>query len=211
MTREEYLKDPCGASSLPLWKTNTVRIPQNVLIVRDDQFTGVPEGYSDERYFKLAHRMEGLRPLPVPDGFTLVTPSAQALSRHVASCYEEERISPEELMEREKSPYYREKLRIALADAEGNIAASGIAELDSEAGEGVLEWIQVSPGYRRRGLGRFIVNELLLRLKGEAEFATVSGKENSPDEPLRLYLACGFGEKVTWHVMTRNNSKRGEE
>ena len=203
MTKEEYKSSPARASSLPLWKTNSVKLPEGMLILRDDLFFGAPEGYSDERYFKLVHRMEGLRPLPVPDGFTLVTPSAQALSRHVASCYERERISPEALAEREKTPFFRVELRIALADEGGTIAASGIAELDPEAGEGVLEWIEVSPGYRRMGLGRFIVNELLLRLKGEAEFATVSGKENSPDEPLRLYLACGFGEEVIWHVMTR--------
>lgn len=207
MTSEEYKKAPARASSLPLWKTNSIAVPEGMLIVRDDGFTGVPEGFRDERYFKLVHRMKGLRPLPVPGGFTLVTPSAQALSRHVASCYERERISPEELMEREKSPYYRAELRIALADEGGTIAASGIAELDPEAGEGVFEWIEVSPGYRRRGLGRFIVNELLLRLCGAeapgAEFATVSGRADSPHCPARLYKACGFGEEVIWHVMTR--------
>ena len=207
MTSEEYKKAPARASSLPLWKTNSIAVPEGMLIVRDDGFTGVPEGFRDERYFKLVHRMKGLRPLPVPEGFTLVAPEASALSEHVAACYEEERISPEALAEREKTPYFRAELRIALADEGGTIAASGIAELDPEAGEGVLEWIQVSPGYRRRGLGRFIVNELLLRLCGAeapgAEFATVSGRADSPHCPARLYKACGFGEEVIWHVMTR--------
>ncbi len=207
MTKEEYKSSPAGASSLPLWKTNSIAVPEGMLIVRDDGFTGVPEGFRDERYFKLVHRMKGLRPIPVPEGFTLVAPEASALSKHVAACYEEERISPEALAEREKTPYFRAELRIALADEGGTIAASGIAELDPEAGEGVLEWIQVSPGYRRMGLGRFIVNELLLRLCGAeapgAEFATVSGRADSPHCPSRLYKACGFGEEVIWHVMTR--------
>ena len=35
--------------------------------------------------------------------------------------------------------------------------ALGIAELDQEVREGMLEWIQVLPSYRRRGLGCGIV------------------------------------------------------
>lgn len=71
MTKEEYKSSPARASSLPLWKTNSVKLPEGMLILRDDLFFGAPEGYSDERYFKLVHRMKGLRPLPVPEGFTL--------------------------------------------------------------------------------------------------------------------------------------------
>ncbi len=52
-------------------------------------------------------------------------------------------------------------------------AATGIAEFDVRIGEGILEWIQVSPEYRNRGLGAFVVNELLYRMQGKAGFVTV--------------------------------------
>ena len=42
--------------------------------------------------------------------------------------------------------------------------ATGIAELDREIGEGVLEWIQVSKDYRRRELGSYLVCELLIKI-----------------------------------------------
>ena len=38
MDIEEYLKDPCGASSLPYWKTESLTLPDSVRIVRDDRF-----------------------------------------------------------------------------------------------------------------------------------------------------------------------------
>lgn len=81
--------------------------------------------------------------------------------------------------------------------------ATGIAELDTRIGEGILEWIQVSPKYRRMGLGAFVVNELLNRMKGKADFVTVSGEVKNRTNPLALYERCGFSEKVIWHILTK--------
>jgi GNAT superfamily N-acetyltransferase len=68
-------------------------------------------------------------------------------------------------------------------------------------GEGILEWIQVSEGYRRRGLGSFLVKELLWRMQGKVKFATVSGQCDSPSCPERLYRSCGFTGQDVWHVL----------
>lgn len=78
-----------------------------------------------------------------------------------------------------------------------------MAELDAEIKEGILEWIQVSPEYRGKGLGKFVVNELLWRMKDKAEFATVSGKVNNSTNPRGLYIACGFFGEEIWHVMRK--------
>ena len=83
------------------------------------------------------------------------------------------------------------------------IVASGIAELDVEIKEGILEWIQVSPEYRGKGLGKFVVNELLWRMKDKVEFVTVSGKVDDFTNPRGLYIACGFTDEVIWHVMRK--------
>lgn len=208
MTIEEYKKDPCGASSLPYWKTREYKAPDGIVIVREDGFFGVPAGYGDEKYFKLVHRLKGLEKMPVPHGFTLAEPTEEELSRHIALCYEEERLSAEELIRRSQSPQFFEGLRIGLIDEAGELAASGIAELDRETGEGVLEWIQVSPALRRRGLGSLLVSELLMRLAPYSEFVTVSGKAESPSSPRELYISRGFGEEVVWHVMRKKEPPR---
>ena len=77
------------------------------------------------------------------------------------------------------------------------------ANLDSETEELVLEWIQVLPEYRGRGLGKMLVNELLCRMGGRAKFATVYGKADSPSNPEALYRKCGFIGNDVWHVLHR--------
>ena len=88
-------------------------------------------------------------------------------------------------------------------DRTGELAATGIAELDREIGEGILEWIQVSEDCRGRGLGRYLVSELLWRMRGRALFATVSGQCNNPSQPERLYRGCGFTGDDVWHVLRK--------
>ena len=87
----------------------------------------------------------------------------------------------------------------------GILAASGIAEFDPGIKEGILDWIQVSPEFRRQRLGCFVVMELLLRLKKRADFVTVSGRMHNPTNPYALYLNCGFENPVVWHVIRRQS------
>jgi len=83
------------------------------------------------------------------------------------------------------------------------VAASGIAELDRDCGEGVLEWIQVSEQHRRRGLGVYLVNELLWRMKDLARFVTVSGRCGNLNNPEGLYRKCGFTGDDVWHILRK--------
>ena len=129
--------------------------------------------------------------------------SAAEFAHHICSCYTNESVTTEELLSYQTRSVYRPELWVAVKSASGGtVVASGIAELDSRIGEGVLEWIQVSPDHRRRGLGTFVVCELLKRMKGSASFATVSGRVNNESNPYVLYTACGFANPVIWHVMT---------
>ena len=96
---------------------------------------------------------------------------------------------------------YASSLWLAVRDDKtGKIVATGIAELDCECNEGILEWIQVSENYRGCGLGSYIVAELLWRMKDIAQFATVSGQCNNPANPERLYRKCGFTGNDVWHI-----------
>ena len=201
MNKETYLADPCGASSLSFRKTEEIRIPEGMAVLREDQFDPARHTGRDEPYFKLIHPLERIPEAELPAGFRPAACSTEEFARHIRACYAEEGVTAAELEAYRQQPDYDPDLWIAVSDSCGRIAASGIAGLDTRIGEGVLEWIQVSPEYRRKGLGRYIVCGLLRRMRGKADFATVSGRVNSGDNPLALYLSCGFGHPVIWHIV----------
>ena len=204
MSAERYCADPCSASSLPFWKTKAYVVPPSLRLIRDDAYTGLDETERDTPYFKMLHRLGGLSPLPLPRGFSLTEADAESLSAHISLCYEDERISAAALEAGKARPVHCPALWLAVReDRSGALAASGIAELDPGIREGVLEWIQVSPAFRRRGLGRYLVNELLLRMKNRADFVTVSGRWDNPTHPQALYQSCGFENPVTWHIIQK--------
>ena len=205
MKKEIYLANPCKASSLPFWKTNLVKIPEHMKVVLEDDLHGEDTlKYSDERFFKLIHHMqESKRPL-LDSKYEMVCCEVSEYAKHIAACYSNIGISTDELLEYRKHAVYDGKLWLAIRErGQSEIVASGIAELDTDIKEGVLEWIQVSPEYRGKGLGKFVVNELLWRMKDRAEFVTVSGKVDNPTNPRELYKACGFTDEKIWHVMRK--------
>lgn len=204
MNAEAYLADPCGASSLPFWKTGRIAVPEQTRIVRDDAYDAAAyAAWRDERFFKLRRALTDVKIPALPDGYRLADIGAAEYARHIGACYEKESVTAAELDGYRTHPVYDPALWVALATEGGEIAATGIAELDARIGEGVLEWIQVSPAHRRKGLGAFVVNELLWRMKARAAFATVSGRLDNRTNPLALYEACGFGDKVVWHILTK--------
>ena len=201
-----YLQDPCGASSLPLWKTERVSVPENMAIIREDGFT--PEDYrdyEDSPYFKLLYKMDAREKPILREGFRLAACDMVAFARHIRACYGAG-PSEEELSAYKIHPVYCADLWVAVAEENsGQIVASGIGELDTRIGEGILEWIQVSPKYRRLGLGSFVVKELLWRLRDTAAFVTVSGRMENETNPFALYRSCGFSNSVVWHVLTKKD------
>lgn len=203
--KENYLSDPCRASSIPYYKEKDMEVPKHILIINDKEY--VPHSkheYTEELYFRLIHNLSGVTAPLLPEGFSLVQLNDEELSQHINSCYENISISLQEIKNIRQSEVYDKELIIAVKDdASGEIAASGIAVFDREINEGVLEWIQVSENYRRRGIGEFIVRYLLCKLKSKADFVTVSGKVYNKNNPEKLYRKCGFIGDNVWHVLWR--------
>ena len=197
-----YLSDPCRASSLPFWKTETVVIPENIMIVRDDKFSSLHNGH-DEPYFKLMHDLKTIPKPRLPEGYEIIKCSIDEFAQHINSCYTHEHLTIEELMTYELHPVYQPELWVAVVESKsGRIVATGIGELDDRIGEGILEWIQVSLDCRRKGLGAFVVCEILQRMRNKACFVTVSGRMTNESNPLALYRTCGFTNPVIWHIVS---------
>lgn len=205
LTKEQYLADPCRASSLPLWKAKSIVVPEVTNILHQDEYDkAMNQQYTDEPYFRLIHKLKGLTESVPPQGYSLCKATLSEYAAHINSCYDGIGITQEELGQYTLRPVYDAALWLAVRDdCTGAIVATGVAELDCEIGEGILEWIQVSHGHRGKGLGRYIVSELLLRMKGKAGFATVSGQCNNPTNPERLYRKCGFTGNDVWHILRK--------
>ena len=205
MERDVYLANPCKASSLPFWKANKIVIPENMKIVLDADLHNVDvREYIDEKYFKLIHGMNDIEKPVLDSRYEMLCCEVSEYAKHIATCYDDVGISTEELMNYQTHAVYDQNLWIAVTECGRNtIIASGIAEIDIEIKEGILEWIQVSPEHRGKGLGKFVVNELLWRMKDKADFVTVSGKVDNPTNPKGLYAACGFSNEEIWHVMRK--------
>lgn len=75
-------------------------------------------------------------------------------------------------------------------------------ERDRRVSEASLEWIQVHPGYRQRGVGRAIVTELVNRVADHVSFITVSGELASEHQPELLYRRCGFKGGDVWWLLS---------
>lgn len=204
---DEYLKNPCRSLSVPYWKAKEIIVPDNMMILHDSEFDDCfLNDYSDERYFRILHDMKDVSASKSSE-FMIKTAGIEdfsLISDIVNQCYDNMAMSTETLLLMTKKPAYCKDLWILVFDLETkNTVGCGIADIDNTANEGIIEWVQVLPEYRRRGIGKIIVNELLERMSGKVDFATVSGKCDSESRPEKLYRSCGFKGNDIWHILLK--------
>ena len=159
-------------------------------------------------YFRLIHHHERLAAPSLPPGFAVRPAEPQREAALIADvidrCYADLQPSPATVSAWTAHPTYWQGLWVWLWDTSGaQPAALGIAELDQRIGEGSLEWIQVLPRYRGRGLGAALVALLLARLAPLASFTTVSGRQRPEGGPEGFYRRAGFGGSDVWHLLQR--------
>lgn len=203
---ESYLENPCGTLSIPYWKHKKTVIPENMKIIHEKDFiNGDFNDYNDEPYFRLYHNMKDIEHETVNDveilsGISDINEFVQLINRS----YVDLSVTAEQLEDYKNTPVFCSELWILLKEKiSGEIVAGGIADYDRECKELILEWIQVIPTFRGYGYGKTVVNSLLSKMKGIAEFATVSGKVNNPTDPEGLYRRCGFMGDDVWHILTQ--------
>lgn len=204
MKLAEYVRDPCRSASLPWWKQKSLVLPAHMRVVHEEDFKPtLPEGWREERYFRLIHHLENISAVCV-EGFALRQAREEdipIMAQVINQSYDYLAVSREQLTGYRRTPVFDADLWLLVVEsATGRIAGCGIADFDPEAAEGILEWIQILPEYRRRGLGRMLVSGLLSRMT-RARFATVSGRADDPNAPERLYRSCGFEGDDLWHIL----------
>jgi GNAT superfamily N-acetyltransferase len=157
-------------------------------------------------YFRLIHREAAKEKASLPQGFRIepvaVAGDIPMVAELIGKCYEQLHPSENTVKEWTKHPVFDQDLWIWIIDTQTDLpVAVGIAEMDRAIEEGSLEWIQVLPAYRGRGLGQILVNELLFRLHEHAAFTTVAGEVNNQTNPEALYRSCGFTGNDRWWVL----------
>jgi ribosomal protein S18 acetylase RimI-like enzyme len=203
MKLEDYLKNPCGKASLPYYKMKKINLPPNLKVVHERDHLEE----RSEAYFRLIHRLDDLKEVSLPEGYYFenidVTQDKflKEVSEMIARSYDNERLPFDQMKGMIESDVFDPDLWFVIRNEKGLMVASGISEFDLEAKEGVLEWIQVLPSYKRRGLGKALVGKSLEILKEKADFVTVSGRVYNTDSPEGLYRACGFRGHDVWHVI----------
>ncbi|NLG98642.1 MAG: GNAT family N-acetyltransferase [Chloroflexi bacterium] len=208
-----------GNRLLAAWDANRSRMglpaarmeSMSFALLHDDYIGEVGEAQFSSRkaYFRLTYTYETApRAALLPQGFRFknVDPDQEA---HLAAalidqCYDDIKPGAETVRQWTHLPVFSADLWVWIWDQVGDRPAGlGIAEFDPEIGEGSLEWIQVLPEYRHKGLGHGLVRELICRLEGRARFVTVSGEMNKLTHPEHLYRTCGFTGEDVWWVLER--------
>ena len=92
ISKDEYLINPCEASSLPFWKTEQYEIPDNISILRDNELNQADYIGVDNQYFKLIHYLQNLFSSELSDKYILTDASVKELANHINECYVDEGV-----------------------------------------------------------------------------------------------------------------------
>lgn len=209
MELKKYLENPCGLLSIPWWKHIRMTLPPHITILHHREYA--PEaasGCREQVYFRLSRDLRNI-PQFSAAGFRIepFSPDDAALTAAIINTsYKDIQITESQVLAMQNSPAFCPGLWIlAREDGSGKAAGCAMGEYDPESGEMSIEWVQVLPAFRRKGIGRALVSELLRRAPAEARFVTVSGQAENPENPEGLYRRCGFSGMDYWHILRKEN------
>jgi GNAT superfamily N-acetyltransferase len=188
---------------------------QLALIHQDFMHTALTNGFVVQQpYFRLIYRRNNpVVRTPLPTGFSVIDVDidvhiqrdAQGVADLIGRCYQDIHPTVKAVARWTEHPVFDPALWIwVIDDAKGVPIGLGIAEIDQSILEGSLEWIQVLPEYRGKGIGKCIVQELLSRLEKRVQFTTVAGEVDNATNPEALYRSCGFVGRDIWWMLSQS-------
>lgn len=157
-----------------------------------------------QRYFRLVHYFDNIPVYHLPKTLYFQNVNLNKDISDICSllslCYPGSHFTENTIKSWTKTPVFNDNLWVWILDEFETKLALGIADFDKDINELSLEWIQVDPQFRHRGLGKALVCELLNRFSINAHFATVSGLCANTTNPEQLYRHCGFKGSDVWLV-----------
>lgn len=154
-----------------------------------------------ESMYVMRHRGPDAVPqLPAPKGVAVRRwrmPSAAeqaAYLRAYNACFADMPKAPETLQFFLQSDRWPGGTAVAAFDGQGELAGSVLAYAGGEQGCGIVDDVFVLPGYRRRGIARYLMGEALRYLyeRGVAEVMLEVRANNAP--AVALYKSAGYAQ-----------------
>jgi len=201
--KQVYLLNPCRFLSTAYWKKAYFPVPETMRIIHEVDLD--IDASDAKRYFRLIHYPQTQYDTDLSDDYEYrvvdISTELGLVTDVINRCYPGSTLAQGDILKWTQFPVFDNELWVFICEKHSNQpVALGIADFDKEINEGSLEWIQVLPEYRGRGLGAKIVSELLSRLRDKALFVTVSGEVDNPLNPESLYRKCGFIGDDIWYV-----------
>lgn len=214
---EEYKNNPCAYSAIPYWKLKLIALSENIKVMHENEWKTLENrkelSYTKvDKFFRLKHDLIDLKEIALPEGYSfrifnsLRYEDYEDAVKIINKSYDNISISKERLEGYTRNKVYNDRLWIFIDNKNHEPVSLGISDTDYEIGEGILEWIQVLPDYRNKGLATALVNKLLITMSKEVSFATVSGDINNESNPISLYKRSGFTGEDIWYIVYLNNN-----
>ena len=213
-TKEDYINNPGGTSSLPYWKSISIELPENLIILHNSDKDDIDKYinlYDYDIFFKLVHDYKNMAEYSLKEPYYF-----KSFNKHkdipmvkyiINNSYEYIHVEEKDILNWTKEESYDEDLWVFIMKDNKPIGLC-LGNFDINTGECSLEWMQILPEYRRKGLGFSLIMEILNRSNKKADFATVSGDFNNEYNPKGLYKKCGFKGKDLWYVIDKNKRRK---
>ena len=90
ITKDEYLSNPCGTLSIPYWKNKIIKIPNNIVIIHQNNFNNQFNKY--QRFFRLSHLLESIVIPNIKAEIINLDTDKMALINMINTCYKKQNI-----------------------------------------------------------------------------------------------------------------------
>lgn len=199
-----YKANPCRYSSIPLYKEIRRNPHQKITVIHHTQYRN-EKGQYHGRFLRLKHDLNHI-PYVTLDGFKPIafdkTHDIDKAVELINTSYESSTVKRETIELMMVDRVYNSKLWYYIVEKQSNKpVALGIAHYDSIVNEISLDWIQVLPKYRNKGIGKLLLRKLLLEASSIGAFATVSFDLDNLTSPEHLYRRMGFKGHDLWHII----------
>lgn len=213
ISMKDYKTNPCRTLSIPYWKAKDISIPPDMQIVHDSEFDAkLYDAYLDRTFFRLSHSLTAIPSFDENTDFLasgirfelISSDKADELADMINLSYTHSEIcvSADYIKNLTRTQVYCPELWLA-AVWNGTLIGSILCDFDAEIGEGIIEWLQVLPEHRGKGIASALICKALRTMKHFAGFTTVSGECSNRTNPEKVYRKCGFEGNDIWHILRK--------